>query len=83
MLEAVDAVIQQEEMIARRNCFMVHAGEAVLIDNWRCLHGRNGFSLNDTQERRLWRTWCWTRHSNGIPDGVPAVGSISDADKIK
>ena len=36
----------------------LNAGEAVCIDNYRCLHAREAFW--GERERRLWRIWTWT-----------------------
>jgi alpha-ketoglutarate-dependent taurine dioxygenase len=47
--------------------FVLQAGEAICLDNYRVLHGRTGF---DDLERSLWRIWAWTTESLGIPDGL-------------
>jgi gamma-butyrobetaine dioxygenase len=47
--------------------FLLQAGEALCIDNYRMLHGRSGF---DDLERSLWRIWAWTSESLGGPDGL-------------
>ncbi len=35
-----------------------HANDAVIVDNWRCLHGRGSSSVSDESERVLWRIMC-------------------------
>lgn len=83
MLKLVDAAIQREAAAAPR--FKLSSGEAVLIDNWRVLHGREGFPVAGSAsgaERRLWRVWIWTKASNGLPDGAAMVGTVHDVDKI-
>ncbi len=47
--------------------FLLRPGDTICLDNYRMLHGRNGF--NDT-ERALWRIWAWTTESLGAPDGL-------------
>ena len=79
MLEAVDIAVQREEAVAPR--FKVKAGEALLVDNYRTLHGREAFD-NDVRERRLWRVWCWTDESNGLPEGMAVLSTPFDAPKL-
>ncbi|CAE7418043.1 tas [Symbiodinium natans] len=78
MLKTVDAAVQQEAAQAYR--FTVHEGEALLIDNYRMLHGREGYK--GRTERKLWRVWFWTNESSGIPRGMPELGSVLDADEL-
>ena len=53
------------------------------VDNFRMLHGREGYvSKHRDQERKVWRIWCWTNRSLGLPDGVAAFGSPLDAERI-
>jgi len=47
--------------------FLLQPGEALCLDNYRMLHGREGF---DDVERTLWRIWAWTTESTGAPDGL-------------
>jgi alpha-ketoglutarate-dependent taurine dioxygenase len=47
--------------------FVLQAGEAICLDNYRMLHGRTGF---DDLERTLWLIWAWTTESLGVPDGL-------------
>ena len=77
MLRAVDAAIQAEARDAAR--FLLRRGEALLVDNYRILHGREGYA-SSRAERRTWRVWCWTDRSSG-PAGAE-VGSPLDADAL-
>ena len=44
--------------------FKLHAGEALLVDNYRLLHGRDRYyDLN----RKIFRVWFWTEGSIGLP----------------
>ena len=54
--EIIDQAIHEEAMDAGR--VKLNAGEAVCIDNYRCLHAREAFW--GERERRLWRIWTWT-----------------------
>jgi len=47
--------------------FMLHAGDALCLDNYRLLHGRTGF---DDTERSLWRIWAWTSEAPDVPGGL-------------
>lgn len=78
LLETMDAAIQLESRDTAR--FKVPKGHALLLDNYRCLHGRERFA-GDT-ERRLWRVWVWTAASLGLPPGIPQVASPLHADSI-
>ena len=77
MLRAVDAAIQAEARDAAR--FLLRRGEALLVDNYRILHGREGYT-STRAERRTWRVWCWTDRSSG-PAGAE-VGSPLEADAL-
>lgn len=79
-LDAADAAVQLEASSAPR--FRVEAGEALLLDNFRLLHGREGYS-GGVCERRVWRVWCWTESGNGFPEGMPMVGSVVDAAVVR
>lgn len=43
------------------------AGEAVVIDNYRMLHGREPYT---DLERTMWRVWVWTDTCVGVPEGL-------------
>ena len=44
--------------------FKLGPGEALIVDNYRVLHGRDGYSdLN----RMMWRVWIWTEEAMGTP----------------
>ena len=45
--------------------FHLKPGEAVIVDNYRMLHAREGY---DDPERMMWRVWIWTDESKGVPD---------------
>ena len=64
MVDVFAATVRVAQAAAPR--FMLEAGEALLIDNWRVSHGREGFS---DLSRLLWRVWCWTG-SGQRPEGV-------------
>ncbi|CAE7641986.1 tas [Symbiodinium sp. CCMP2592] len=78
LLEAADAAVQREAAAAPR--FMVREGEALVIDNYRMLHGREGYQ--GATERKLWRVWFWSNESSGIPEGMPELGSVLDAEEL-
>lgn len=64
------ALIERWKDISRRLTedtprFRLAPGDALCVDNYRVLHGREPF----TGERFLWRIWAWTTESNGVPDG--------------
>mmetsp|Transcript_35333 Transcript_35333/g.82548 ORF Transcript_35333/g.82548 Transcript_35333/m.82548 type:complete len:310 (+) Transcript_35333:100-1029(+) len=83
VLELLDATVQQEAASAPR--FKVSPGEVLLVDNWRMLHGREGFPMEQQESqtpRRLWRVWLWTKDSQGLPDGVGMTSTIRDADMV-
>lgn len=78
VLNAVDAAVQQEAAVAPR--FKLSKGEALLLDNYRMLHGREGY--HGETLRKLWRVWIWSTGSKGIPEGLPEVGSVLEADSV-
>ncbi|MFT4714181.1 MAG: gamma-butyrobetaine dioxygenase [Candidatus Azotimanducaceae bacterium] len=45
--------------------FRLRPGEAVIVDNYRALHAREGYIDPD---RMMWRVWIWTDESKGVPD---------------
>ena len=46
--------------------FKVLPGEALLVDNHRCMHVREGYTDLD---RRSWRVFCWVKgHGYGCPE---------------
>jgi len=83
-LRAFDSVIQRASAVAfAEHSFKLSRGEALVVDNYRVLHGRApyqpptpqqsdpgaGDASND--ERRLWRVWSWTSAGTGLPpDGA-------------
>ena len=82
MLHKVDAAIQLETQVVSR--FMLESGEALVIDNYRVLHGRDGYTAEGFEsDRKIWRIWCWTDRSKGLPEGVEELGSPLDAEKMR
>lgn len=81
MLEAVDVALQRETHTASR--FSVPEGSALLVDNYRVLHGREGYrSQGYDTDRKVWRIWAWTDRSYGLPEGMAEVGSPFDAETL-
>jgi gamma-butyrobetaine dioxygenase len=46
--------------------FALEPGDALCVDNYRMMHGRDGYAGH----RFLWRVWAWTAAGNGVPDGL-------------
>ena len=44
--------------------FRLRPGEAVLVDNFRMLHGRDPYT---DLRRKLWRLWHWTDMAMDVP----------------
>ena len=40
-----------------RLLFYLPQGEAVLVDNYRCAHGRDGYT---DLSRAMWQIWVWS-----------------------
>lgn len=55
-----------DEAAHRAPLVRVEAGEALVIDNRRVLHGRDAYV---DQRRSLWRVWVWTDLSLAVPEG--------------
>ena len=82
MLHKVDAAIQLETQVVPR--FMLNSGEALVVNNYRVLHGRDGYTAEGFEsDRKIWRIWCWTNRSLGLPEGVEELGSPLDAEKMR
>jgi alpha-ketoglutarate-dependent taurine dioxygenase len=58
-----DAVAAAAEEAPR---FKLRAGDIAVIDNYRMMHGREGYADLD---RQMWRVWIWTTAAWGVPDG--------------
>jgi alpha-ketoglutarate-dependent taurine dioxygenase len=57
-----------ETAVASAPRFKLSPGCALVIDNYRVLHGRDAYSdLN----RLMWRVWVWTRASKAGPPDLP------------
>jgi len=54
-----------EQVAEQAPRFKLAAGQAVVVDNYRMLHGRDAYTDLD---RLLWRVWVWTSASLGVPD---------------
>ena len=61
------AVAAAEEAAPR---FTLKEGEAVLVDNYRCAHGRDAY---DDLDRAMWQIWVWSVNCLEIP-GDPGIG---------
>lgn len=46
--------------------FKLAPGDAVIIDNYRMMHGREPY---EDLGRLMWRVWIWTTSSYGVPGG--------------
>lgn len=91
-LHAFDALIQRASAVAfAEHSFMLSKGEALVIDNYRVLHGRapyqppapqqSGHDGDDiaNDERRFWRVWSWTSAGTGLPpDGARTSHPLND-----
>lgn len=58
-----DAVAAASELAPR---FKLMAGDAIAVDNYRCLHGREPYTDG---QRKMWRVWCWTERCPLLPPG--------------
>jgi alpha-ketoglutarate-dependent taurine dioxygenase len=54
------------EAAARAPRFKLRAGDVAVVDNYRMMHGREGYADLD---RQMWRVWIWTTAAWGVPDG--------------
>ena len=55
-----------EQAVATAPKFKLEPGQAVVVDNYRMLHGRLAYTDLD---RLMWRVWIWTQRSkSGAPD---------------
>jgi alpha-ketoglutarate-dependent taurine dioxygenase len=53
-------------MAAPRSHVKLAPGEALVIDNYRCFHGRTPFGKG-AEGRQLWRQWVWTTDAKAVP----------------
>lgn len=58
----VNAVDAAGDVVPR---FKVEPGQALIIDNYRMLHAREGY---EDLSRMMWRVWVWTNEALGLPD---------------
>lgn len=68
-LHQVDQAIAVESIEAPR--FTLEKGEALIVDNFRMLHSRDGF---DGGQRKMWRIWSWTNAAFGLPPQIEPSG---------
>jgi gamma-butyrobetaine dioxygenase len=45
--------------------FKLRAGQTLIVDNYRLMHGRDPY---EDLQRMLWRVWVWTTDALGVPD---------------
>lgn len=45
--------------------FKLRAGQTLVVDNYRLMHGRDPY---EDLQRMLWRVWVWTTDALGVPD---------------
>lgn len=64
MLAAYHASVERAAAAAPR--FFLQPGEALLVDNYRMIHGHDP---GGDAERSLWRCLVWTVGSRGVPEG--------------
>ena len=62
MIQAYRAAMQAQAKAAPR--FTCEPGDALIVDNWRLLHGRDRYF---DKRRSLWRVWFWTDGSASKP----------------
>jgi hypothetical protein len=61
MIDAFHAAMQAQGKAAER--FYCEQGDALIVDNWRILHGRDRYF---DKRRSLWRVWFWTEESAAV-----------------
>ena len=54
--------------------FKLRRGQAVLVDNFRLLHGREPYQ---DLRRKLWRLWHWTDRAVAVPTDPTVVAAAS------
>ncbi len=54
-----------EEAAALAPRFRLQPGQALLVDNYRMFHGREGYA---DPSRCMWRVWGWSDGALGVPD---------------
>jgi gamma-butyrobetaine dioxygenase len=64
MIAAWRGAVTEAAAVAPR--FKLAPGEAVIVDNYRMMHGREAYADLD---RLMWRVWVWTTASLGVPAG--------------
>jgi gamma-butyrobetaine dioxygenase len=69
------SVIKASQEVDR---FMLQPGDALFIDNYRVMHGRDPYPGD---ARRLHRIWMWSKDSFSVPEGM--LGSDSGTSTVK
>jgi alpha-ketoglutarate-dependent taurine dioxygenase len=88
-LRAFDALLQHASAEAfADHSFSLSRGEALVVDNYRVLHGRAPYRPSEPQEaggselgheRRFWRVWSWTSEGTGLPpDGARSSNPMNE-----
>lgn len=88
-LRAFDALLQHASAQAfADHSFSLSRGEALVVDNYRVLHGRAPYRPTEPQEaggselgleRRFWRVWSWTSEGTGLPpDGARSSNPMNE-----
>jgi alpha-ketoglutarate-dependent taurine dioxygenase len=67
MIAAWDGLCRHAGSLAPR--FKLQAGETVVVDNFRVLHGRDPY---EDVNRLMWRVWVWTKAAHSVPEGLLA-----------
>jgi gamma-butyrobetaine dioxygenase len=57
--DTIDAAYEQAPR------FKLRAGQTLIVDNYRLMHGRDPY---EDLQRMLWRVWVWTTDALGVPD---------------
>ena len=82
MAQVAEAVYAYAVMVAQAAAprFTLQPGQAVLVDNYRCHHGRDAYR---DLGRRMWRLWHWTEACDHVPQDptVTLAGGV-DAGRV-
>ena len=63
MIRQWELAIEEAVEVAPR--FQLASGETLVADNYRMIHGREGY---DDPARMMWRVWVWTNECLGVPE---------------
>lgn len=53
-------------------------GQLLVVDNYRCFHGREMFTMEPTP-RAVWQKWMWTTTGCGLPFGATPASLSSES----